>query len=85
MYNIYRHITVFVVISSMHRADVRICQSNTMGNIPRLHEKQDMMPMIGINKHRDLVGTKAIHPKVRCSKVVTKNDTLFSTIIVGRI
>jgi hypothetical protein len=43
-----RYIAVVVAINSMHSADVRICQSNPMGNIPRLHEGQDMFPMLGI-------------------------------------
>ena len=56
-----------------------------MGNIPRLHEGQDRMPMIGITKHHDLVITKTIHPEVSRSQVVTEKDVFFIKIIVGRI
>ena len=56
-----------------------------MGNIPSLHEGQDMMPMIGITNHHDLVSTKAIHPEVSRSQVVTEKDSFFIKIIVGRI
>ena len=61
----------------MHSADVRICQSDTMGNIPRLHERQDVIPTHGITEHHDLIGTKAIHPEGRVSKVVTEKHILF--------
>ena len=56
-----------------------------MGNIPRLHEGQDMIPMLGITKHHHLLSTKTIHPEIRSSKVISEKHTLFSTIIVGRI
>ena len=41
--------------------------------------------MLGITKHHDLASTKAIHPEVRRSKIVTEKDALFNKIIVGRI
>jgi hypothetical protein len=74
-----------VTINSMHSADVRICQSSPMGNITRLHEGQDMIPMLGITKHHHLLSTKTIHPEVRSSKVISEKHTLFSTIIMSRI
>ena len=74
-----------MTISSMHSADVGIRQSDLMGNIPRLHEGQDMIPMLGVTKHHYLLSTKTIHPEVRRSKVIAEKHTLFSTIIMSRI
>jgi hypothetical protein len=79
-----RETSLFVAISSMPSADVCICQRNTMGNILRLHEGQNMISMLVITHHHFL-STKTIHPEIRSSKVISEKQTLFSTIIVGRI
>jgi hypothetical protein len=67
----------------MHRADVGICQRDTMGNIPRMHERN--IPVLVITEHHDLLNTKALHTEVRGSEVVTKKHTLFNTIIISCI
>jgi hypothetical protein len=40
--------------------------------------------MLGITEHHDLLSTKAIHPEVRGSKVVTKKHTLLSQSYLSR-
>ena len=54
-----------------------------------MHVKQcaeyDPSLVIGITKHHHLFSTKTIHPEIRSSKVISEKQTLFSTIIVGRI
>jgi hypothetical protein len=61
-----------------------ITQSNPMGNIPRLDEGQDMIPMLGIIKHHHLLSTKTKHPEIRSSKVISEKHTFFRTIIMSR-